>query len=102
MKKVVFAIFALAATQSAFAALPPYAQSAKEIKAILDNEEVARQLSPGQINSVTRTEVGYLVTAGDCAITVQVTYVIPPLPDFAGPAQLELHVGQANCLPAMQ
>lgn len=99
MKHFIFGILTLLMAKSALAAVSPYYRSVKEIKAILESNDVARQLNPSKISSVTRTETGYLVTAGECTVAVQITYVSPPLPDFPGPGQLELHVGQALCLP---
>lgn len=90
----------IAFANSAFAALPPFYQTAKEIKAILESSEVADKLGSGRaISSIVREGSNYLVTAGDCALDVQIVYVSPPKPGFVGPAQFELHVGQVHCLP---
>ncbi len=97
--KIFISILAFAVSVSAFAALPPYAQTAREIKAILENDEVVRQLGNGApISSVTREDNNYAVVTSRCALTVAVVYIVrPDAPP--SPAEFRLNVGRASCLP---
>ena len=100
MKKLLLGISLLTLSASVFAALPPYHQSVKEIKAILDSEDVASKLGSARaISSIVRDGTNYTVTTADCTLSVQITYVSPPRPDYVGSARFKLHVGEANCLP---
>jgi len=102
--KTLFALVALfALTSSASAALPPFYQSARELRAILDSPEVAQSLGSGrQISSIVRNDGGrttsYDVTTSECTLNVEIHYM-PPVGGIAGPARFELEVGIAACLP---
>ncbi|MBI3544532.1 MAG: hypothetical protein HY075_14770 [Deltaproteobacteria bacterium] len=80
----------------AWAALPPYWQSAREIEAILKNEAVQQALqSVSPIRELARTEQGYKLTLQDgCYALVRVGYLKNPMP---GPAKFELKVLEAGC-----
>ena len=80
---------------SAFAALPPFYQTAREMKEVLSNQDVAAKLGVGnQITSIYRVEHGYIVSTSQCALPVTVNYLPSTVP---GPALFELVVGEANC-----
>lgn len=97
MKNTILLSATLLFTQISAAALPPYYNSAREIKAILDSEQVYRQLGiVRSIDSITRYENGYSVSAGDCAVNVGVKYLPTRM---IGAGQFELQVGLVTCLP---
>ncbi len=99
MKKVLLLLCMFASTQ-VFAEVAPLYRSTKEIKAILSDKRVIKALgTSAMVSSLVRDGNTYVVTAGKCSVEVQVTYVTPPVPGFAGPAKLELHVGDVNCIP---
>lgn len=99
MKNILSVVLILLGSQISSAALAPFFNSVREIKAILDNEQVYQQLGSRSITSITREKNVYSVATDGCALNVAVTYVSPPYPGFAGPGELELHVGTVTCLP---
>lgn len=102
MKKLLLTLAILVLSGSAFAALPPFFQSATEIKAVLENQDViARLESSGMIDSIVRAENSYVVKAGLCMLSVEVYYQ-EPTPGYNGPAIFELHAGEAICSSAAQ
>lgn len=102
MKKLLLTVAILVLSGSAFAALPPFFQSATEIKAVLENQDViARLESSGMIDSIVRAENSYVVKAGLCMLSVEVYYQ-EPTPGYNGPAIFELHAGEAVCSTATQ
>lgn len=98
MKRVLLSLSILLFSGSAFAALAPFYHTANEVKAILEHPDVVKKLGAGRpIDSIVRSSSVYTVSAGNCALEIQVTYVSLPMPGSAGPAQLELHLGKVNC-----
>ena len=84
---------------SSFAAetsLPPFYETANAIQAIVSSPEVARELEPAAINSISREGSSYLVVAGQCALTVNVKCEDN---QRIGPCEIVLEVGHGNCLP---
>lgn len=99
MKKLLFVIAILIGSTGATALLPPYYESTKEITAILNDPEIAKQIGSGRlIHSITRTDTGYTIEAGDCTLTVKVTYKPQPQA-IVGPAIFELHPDALVCKP---
>lgn len=86
MTKTMLAIL-LASSSMAFAALPPLAQSEREIKAILDSHETYQLLGGAEpIDQIVRTENGYLLITAHKELLVDIHY----LPAKIGPAEFEL------------
>jgi hypothetical protein len=81
---------------SAYALLPPYWQSAAEIKAIVDDQRVHDALKYEEpITSVTVTgDHVYELKTPRCSLTVK---VVEKPGGGPGPAQFELSIGTANC-----
>lgn len=79
------------------ALLPPYYESAKEITALLNNPKVVEKITSGRlINSISRTDAGYIINAGNCTLLVQIKYL--PLPEgMVGAAVFELEPGELVC-----
>lgn len=79
----------IASASGLFAVLPPLAQSSKEIKAILNDSQLYKDLGSGQvIQEIVRTEDGYVVRTQDYKLDVDVEYQPQSRP---GPAQFTLH-----------
>lgn len=83
---------------AAFAALPPYWQSAKEITEIINDPRVHDALMYEEpILSVTATAHDrYEVRTERCAIEVFIVSV-PQAEPIAGPRQFDIEVGSAVC-----
>jgi hypothetical protein len=63
------------ASSHVLAALPPMAQSAREIRAILDDPHMHEQLgSAERIHEIVRNESGYLVKTDHYTLQVDVIY----------------------------
>ena len=88
MKKVLFAISVfLFSSQSAFALLPPFYQSTKEIKQILSDERLQEAIGSGQsIIAIKKIEDGYVIQTAKYEIKVHVDYHYAGRP---GPAHYE-------------
>jgi hypothetical protein len=87
-KKIIILIAAIVMSQSAFAALPPFAQSAREIDAILTSEQLGNLLGMAQpIEEIKRTEGGYIVVTTGREIIVEIVYKPAKMP---GPVPFEL------------
>lgn len=72
-------------TSSAEAALPPFYQSLREYTALLNSPELAKQLGSGQvIQSIQRTDTGFIVKANRSTINVEIVYDPMEMP---GPAK---------------
>ncbi|MGH6617658.1 hypothetical protein [Sphingomonas sp.] len=92
-RTVAFALCAMAA--SAQAALPPYWQRAKELTAILESSDVARELDEAPITRIETTgEDRYRVSSGNCAVDVQLIGTARSNP---GPRLFDLRVGKRKC-----
>ncbi len=87
-KKTILAALLLA-TQTVFAALPPLAQSEREIQAILNSQEGYRLLGGADpIEQILRVDKGYLVSTRHKEMKVDVNYVKT---DKIGPADFNLY-----------
>ena len=82
---------------TAQAALPPYGESARRIKTVLESRQLSEALGlASTITSVVATATGYLVRAHRCRVEVAVWCGETP-PGFVGPCPLELRVGSKVC-----
>ncbi|MBS0624907.1 MAG: hypothetical protein JSS32_02515 [Verrucomicrobia bacterium] len=76
MNKIIFTtLLGLTPFAAAFAALPPLAQSSREIQAILVDPRLQEMLGSAElIQSITRTEEGYVVITSNYQLRVDVEY----------------------------
>lgn len=82
---------ALLAVASAEAALPPYWERAAEIRAILDDRQVAAALQDRPVERIERlAERLYRLWAENCRLDVRTVVVPPAMP---GPATYRIEVG---------
>ena len=89
MKKIIF-LFLFISTMS-FAALPPFYQSSKEIKAILNSPDLHEKLGSGQyILDIIKTRSGWMIITPKYRLPIEVKY-IPQ--ERIGPAEFELEFG---------
>ena len=59
-----------------FAVLPPFAEAKREIKSILESEELAKYIPYGDVfDQIIKTEEGYLIKTNKHEIRVIVHYV---------------------------
>lgn len=88
----------LAASSSAFAALPPFYQSKKEIIRLIQNPNVHRAFgSAHPIKGIVRTESGYEIrTSGGCYLEAKIKYMPREMP---GPAIFEFEVAEDFSCP---
>lgn len=71
MKKLIFIFL----TSTFFGALPPLAQSTRELKALLADTRLHEFLgSAEQIKEIIRTEKGYLILTQSYAMRIDITY----------------------------
>lgn len=71
MKKLFFIFL----SSSAFAALPPLAQSTRELQTLLSDPRVYQSLGSAEIiQNITRTETGYLIVTQHYALPVDIKY----------------------------
>ena len=90
-------VILLFGSSSAFAVLPPLAQSSKEIQAILGSNQTYSLLNGAYpINDIIRTPKGYLIITADQRMQVDIEYQqsekIGPIPftlNFHPPVSLE-------------
>jgi len=92
-----------------FAALPPFFQDAKEMKAILDNKIVADKITSGRpIQSIERmpsdSNTRWQITVGpdsECRLMVQILpapmSLTEPGATMVGPVPFEIQVGDLQC-----
>jgi hypothetical protein len=93
-RTVAFTLFATAT--AAQAALPPYWQRARELTAILENSDVARELDEAPITRIEATsEDRYRVSSGNCTVDVQ---LIGKARSNPGPRLFDLRVGKRKCV----
>lgn len=79
------------------AVLPPFYQGAKEITAILNNEDVANKITSGRVlKKIERTEQGWRITANECSLDVLVTYS-PNKNGMVGPVEFQVSAGNLVC-----
>jgi len=96
MKKL---FFTLLASSTAFSALPPLAQSTRELQALLADSRFYQSLGSSEmVKDIIRTESGYLVLTQNYAMKVDIKYgggdkrVIGPIHfelEFQQPVNLE-------------
>jgi len=87
-----FFIACFVATGALQAVLPPLAQSAREIKALVSDPKLYEILgSPEVIQGIIRTETGYDVQTQHYRLRVDVRYLPSAMP---GPAQFEFEFYQ--------
>jgi hypothetical protein len=74
--KKMFFLVSLFATSASFAVLPPFYQTTKEIKAILNDERLAESLGSGEsILEIKRVEDGYEIMTTKYSLHILVNYV---------------------------
>lgn len=89
MKKMIFVLICFFSFSTAFAILPPFYHSIREIKAILDDPALHEKLGSGEmILNVEKEEGGWRVVTPKYILRVDVKYV--PTPGICGPGQFEL------------
>lgn len=85
---------------SAFAMVAPYYFKGNEIKAILDNSEIATKLKMAGITSITslNQNTAYRIVAGSCAVNVQISYLPNRIVGQPGsPLKMFLSASDAVC-----
>lgn len=88
MKKFFLTIFFVLGVISSYAALPPFFQSSKEIKSILNDQRTYEKLTSGDlILEVKKVEGGWMVTTNHHELFVEVNYIPPQHP---GPVEFDL------------
>jgi len=91
MKKGLVAI-ALVVVSTVCGALPPLAQSSRELQAILSDSHLFELLgSAGLLHSIMKTKDGYLIVTRTHALRVDIEYLRAPHP---GPVPFEVHFHQ--------
>ncbi len=99
--KMVCLFVSLFAT-SLFAALPPLAQSTRELQALLADSHLQDWLGSGElIQDIIRTENGYLVMTRNYAMRVDIQYT-PTEQKRVGPAQFQLQFNKPISLQTGQ
>jgi len=83
---------------SAWAALPPYWQSAREIAAIIEDASVHDALKYEEpiLSITTSGDDVYLLKTARCSVTVTIVDT-PQAEVMVGPRQFEIEVGAAQC-----
>lgn len=80
---------------TAQAALPPYWQRAAEIKAILEDGDVANALKDEPVDAVEwSSDDLYKVRAGVCTLDVR---IVSDPQDMPGPRKFHLEIGKPGC-----
>lgn len=102
MKKLL--VLALILTGTAFAVLPPCAQSLREIEAIVSDPELYQLLGGAEsVQGIFKTNGGYAVFTQNCFLKVDIKY-LPT--QRIGPAAFELRFSQPVdmriCQPSCQ
>jgi hypothetical protein len=91
------AIVLVSLSIAAQAALPPFAESARRIKTVLESRQLSEELGIGStITAINATASGYLVRANRCGVEVAV-WCGETAPGIVGPCPLELRVGSKVC-----
>jgi hypothetical protein len=93
MKKRLF-VLSIVTAMNSFGALPPLHQSIREIKQVMatNPSQLKRELV-----SLVRTDQGIVEMTLDCRRTSSVSYIAPPFPGFAGPAQFQITTAKPVC-----
>jgi hypothetical protein len=83
---------------TAWAALPPYWQSAREIQAILDDARVHDALKYQEpiLSIETTGDDVYVLSTERCRVTITIVDK-PQAEAIVGPRQFDLEVGEAQC-----
>ncbi len=90
MKKTAL-LFCLIASTTVFAALPPFAQSTKELKAILSDPQMQDQMGSAEfIEKIIKTDEGYIIITQHYLMHVDVHYQEAARPGPV-PFELEFH-----------
>jgi hypothetical protein len=79
-----------------FGALPPFHQSVRELKAVLEHPDVAKKMGVGRaINEIFReSDERYVVVSGKCILGVKIKYLRS---EVVGAAKFELKVEDLLC-----
>ncbi len=76
MKKILLTTLLCVIAQPAFALLSPLNQSLEEISAIVHSSEIEKKIPQGQaITQIERHGNGYLLTAGEMQMRVDIQYL---------------------------
>ncbi len=87
MKKLLFILLA----STSFAALPPLAQSTRELQAVLSDNQFYQNLGGAElIKEIIRTEKGFLVLTQNYVMRVDVKYGSRGDQKMVGPVSFEL------------
>jgi hypothetical protein len=86
---------------SGFAALPPFAQSLKEIEQIIKHADIYTKLGVGSpLESITLAEDNdqrtYVIKTANCTLNANVVY-LPLEPGIVGPAKFRIDLGTPAC-----
>ncbi len=88
-------------TTTAFAALPPAAESLRRLKVIIESKEVYEQLdSADWVKSITQTtDDGYMLETNKCQLMVNVSSMDkqPSHPRLIGPRPLKVNIQKKEC-----
>jgi len=87
-------------THTAFAALPPAAESLRRLKVVIESKEVYEQLdSADWVKSITQTENGYVIQTNKCQLFVNVSSIDkqPSHPRLMGPRPLMVNIEKKEC-----
>lgn len=96
MKRVMLILLANCAIAQTEALLPPLYKGSAELKAILSDEELGRQLGSGDvITKIERTTSGYEITTNKHHLQVYVDHEPAQRP---GPALYKIRFGEATPL----
>jgi len=79
-----------------FARLPPFYQTAEEMKAILNNPAIAVKMGPYPIQSLSQSAAGYRLVVENCSLDITLHYT-PRNTRSVGPAQFTIQLGAKRC-----
>ncbi|NPD17777.1 hypothetical protein HOY34_21665 [Xinfangfangia sp. D13-10-4-6] len=94
VRSILIVAIAFAVNRPTEAATRAYSDSVREIKAILDDEEVSIALQQGRIKSIEEMKKGYKVTSDKCEAEIIVTHMIAARP---GPTPFTLRIKKTLC-----
>lgn len=92
--RLAIATLLLASAVPAWAALPPFWQSSREIQAVTGSQDVAAALKQAPIERIERAQGGYRVSSQTCSVLVKVIYEKSTMP---GPQKFRIQPGKAEC-----
>ncbi len=93
MKKLILTLAACLFVMHAEALLPPLYQGSGEIKAIMEDSQLAQKLSSGDvIMKIEKNEEGYAITTNKHHLQAYVDYELAQHP---GPAHYKIRFGEA-------